>query len=375
MPVVFAVQLLADGSPTRRGQYARLPPPVDSSSYKLRFVIPAGCPAACNAVLVTNYPASGQFQRDNYQHIKFQHGVLSDAVCEFPVNLAGVFEYYVEYTPHGESEPRRSAAHGSVVVDPKLLVPNSSLGDPFSRTEGVATDLLLPLDGICILTLIPKWMPTISRWPEFFKTVAEGGYNMVHMAPLAISPELFDSHSMSESQREKVLKDMLSFIKDDHVYGFNPILKQVGKVLPGLKLWEYYVIDVKSAKASFISAWQQLSEKIEKLPGAIGQSLRERALTLRKVAVTSSGFGSRFSRSLNPETAVQFMKALVEVGAVPSGNLDTIAAEFVAIANEVNLDFYKESDADLAAIYENIYNRAKYLRVDENGPKLGPVSR
>ncbi|KAJ1556212.1 hypothetical protein HK405_005002 [Cladochytrium tenue] len=401
MPVVFAVQLLADGSPTRRGQYARLPPPVDSSPYKLRFVIPAGCPAACNAVLVTNYPASGHFQRDKYQRIRFQHGILSDAVCEFPVTLAGVFEYYVEYTSHGDSEPR-----------------------------GVVTDLLLPLDGICILTLIPKWMPTISRWPEFFKTVAEGGYNMVHMAPLAISPELFDSHSMSESQREKVLKDMLSFIKDDHgrymienyesddfaALGYNlktaPHLRPAyeldeaimqmsddldiegvkndissekeleavmsifkSKVLPGLKLWEYYVIDVKSTKASFKSAWQKLSEKIEKLPGAIGQSLRERALTLRKVALTSSGFGSRFSRSLNPETAVQFMKALVEAGAVPSGNLDAIAAKFVAIANEVNLDFYKESDADLAAIYENIYNRAKYLRVDENGPKLGPVSR
>ncbi|KAJ3227740.1 hypothetical protein HK099_000413 [Clydaea vesicula] len=112
---------------------------------------------------------------------------------------------------------------------------------------------LLPMDGINLLTVIPKWLPIIPKWESYFKSISETGYNMVHFAPLstrgesnspyaifdqlALSDDLFDQHALKkviaeaeknknsdsvvennllEAEKEKVLGDMLNIIWKKH---------------------------------------------------------------------------------------------------------------------------------------------------------------
>lgn len=44
------------------------------------------------------------------------------------------------------------------------------------------------------------------------------------------------------------------------------------------------------------------------------------------------------------------------------------------ILNEVNLPLYREYDDDVSEILEQLFNRIKYLRLDDGGPKQGPVT-
>ncbi|KAI9332132.1 glucanotransferase domain of glycogen debranching enzyme-domain-containing protein, partial [Zopfochytrium polystomum] len=319
-------------------------------------------------------------------------------------------------------------------------------------------ELLLPLDAICILTLIPKWMPTVSRWPDFFKTVSEGGYNMVHLAPvstrgasnspysiydqLSLSPDLFDSRHMTEAQREAALKQMLGFVHEEYgilsvtdvvwnhtahnsawlqyhpeagynmktsphlrpAYELDEALLQMSEdmekvgltaaitteadliaamgyfksvVVPRLKLWEFYVIDVKKVEKQFREALSARAPKLDypQFATAGGLNLRERALLLQKVALGPAVLGERFGKNLDINVVMAFMMALKDQRAIVANNDDDLVKELIGIVDEINLDFYKESDSDIAAIVENVASRAKYLRVDDHGPKLGPVSR
>ena len=72
---------------------------------------------------------------------------------------------------HGGSQAyqsRRPLLEGHLVVSPTL------------RIRG----LPLPLDGINLLTVVPKWMGTISEWLDLLAVSARAGYNVVHFVPM-----------------------------------------------------------------------------------------------------------------------------------------------------------------------------------------------
>ncbi|RHZ74047.1 hypothetical protein Glove_227g25 [Diversispora epigaea] len=49
--------------------------------------------------------------------------------------------------------------------------------------------------------------------------------------------------------------------------------------------------------------------------------------------------------------------------------------KLLSLLNEVNLSYYKQYDSDVAVILRNVKNRAKYLRLDDHGPKQGEIGR
>ena len=79
---------------------------------------------------------------------------LSDYTCDIDLKFSGSYDYYVMLNGI-KGEP------GSILVDPRLCL---------SKTE------MLHLDGISILTIIPKWMPTIKNWEPFFKSFASSEF-------------------------------------------------------------------------------------------------------------------------------------------------------------------------------------------------------
>ncbi|KAJ3183748.1 hypothetical protein HDU87_005864 [Geranomyces variabilis] len=441
MGAIFILRLGDTGLAEGRTRYVRLPPPLRDASYTLRFVLIAGSLASKDPVLYTNYPQNGSpFQRTAFNPVPFSHSKLSDPAAEVLVSLPGVFEYFVEYRKWNSDTRVRTQLSGTFTVDPRLYLPTQQAG-------GVA---LLPLNGISILTVIPKWMPTISAWPEHFAAFSKVGYNMVHLAPLnargmsnspysifdqlSLSDDLFD-FPLSEDEKERSLNQSLKQIRthsgvlaatdivwnhtacnstwlrqhpeagynlntaphlrsaceiEDALLAFSDTWNAVieteehleqalsvvkTSVLPSVKLWEFYVIDLLpllQAMRPLLGSNDGAAD--DELCGDLeGLTLKEQADVLREIALINRQDGHRHAKTLDVEAAYRFMKKLSRDSKVD--DIDQKLLRYEQILNELNLVYYEEHDADLAALIDNLSSRAKFLRLAPNGPRLGKLTR
>lgn len=393
-----------------------------------------------------------------------------------------MFEYYVEYDQEFVSPPsladallngldingtnnvskKASKLHGRFIVDPKLMIPNKIVGKSHPQ------NVILPLDGIVLVTVMPKWLPILKNWLPYFKSFSDTGYNMIHFGPiqqrgtsnspysiydqLCISNDLFET-DLAEDIKIQMLKEKLDVIESEYrilsitdvvwnhtannshwlldhpeagynlqnsphlkpafelddalitfseeistVHGRSPILRNEhdveevvnifqSHVLPKLRLWEYFVMDVSNQVndlRTFLNAnpstWKSQSSSTNSPGyGLATLSQFDRAAKLTKEALYTVPEGGRFSKKLKVNIAADFMIRLCRQlkasygGAEPS--VDEVCREYEALLNEINLPLFRKYDEDVSAIIDNIKNRGKYLRVAEHGPKLGPLSR
>jgi glycogen debranching enzyme len=133
----------------------------------------------------------------NHSHVfnRFRHRLPTDLSkpiqVDLPISHAGAFVYWVEYDSdvHGE---RIKGRDGYFNIDPILRTKArspilSSELKPLSPLSGavVQSDSVnLPLDGLCILTVVSKWMGPLSKWREHFLEASDRGYTMLHWTPL-----------------------------------------------------------------------------------------------------------------------------------------------------------------------------------------------
>jgi glycogen debranching enzyme len=388
--------------------------------------------------------------------LSFKLSGVSDAICDLEIKIPGSYEYAVEYEEFSSGRVNRSLFPGYFSVEPRLLVPEANFLD--SKHPNGTT--LLPLDAIVMLTIIPKWMPTVSHWIPYFNAFASTGYNMIHFAPinqrgisnspysiydqLSLSDELFDK-KLSEAEKEIEFKARIDqilvtcgifsttdvvwnhtacnslWLEDHPESGYNlrnsPHLRPAYEldeaimdfsdtftsnfgvdanikteedlakaihvfkslVFPAIRLWEFYVLDVKGLLFSFAQTWNFTEHRI---PGNhrfkdvdIGSmSLKQKADYLYSQAYLNVHVGHRFAKSLDTAISTLFIQKDLADRNAPC-TLQSAMKEYEQVVNEINLQFYKEYDSDLECIVSQIWNRAKYLRLEENGPHLGPVSR
>jgi len=451
MPVTFALRLSDDGSPNGREKFVRLPPPTKTTPYTICFTLTAGCSSLHHAVLRTNYPNEGEeFERDTFNSKPFIYDTVSDGYCEFPITRPGVYDYYVEYQDI-KKNLCRSALTGTFLVDPRLYIRSAT--DP-NKT------VITPLDGIVIQTVVPKWLPVITKWLPYFKVSAETGYNMVHFVPLqkrgssnspysiydqlSIDDDVFDI-KCSEHVKRKMLKQVLEIMRTDlgilsvtdvvwnhtahnsewlqehpeagynlvnsphlrpayeldkslidfseditNVYGKSDIMKDEHdlneivqcyqtKVFPKLRLWEYFVMDTKSLLDQFRetiakSTVDQIKSMYEDVNIA-AMPLKDRANLLKNDALYSIGNGVRFPKKIKTAIAIDFIYQLCKAQNIDYSNINFMCREYEKILNEINMEFYRTYDEDVAVIFQNIANRARYLRLAGHGPRLGRICR
>lgn len=153
-------------------------------------------------------------------------------------------------------------------------------------------------------------------------------------------------------------------------------------VVDPLKLWQYYVVDVTRDIEKTVTAWSQgkfsvpesFSSDVGGLEGVKDWSLKQKADFLRANGfVGADSLESRFHRSID----VRYGAALLTVlhGRYEVGNSDKNGAfeAMTDILNELNEPFYKQYDTDVEVIQQQIRDRVRYLRLDDNGPKLGAI--
>ncbi|KAI8596660.1 glycogen debranching enzyme [Dissophora ornata] len=451
---IYRIELDDDGSPAENSSYYRLSPA--DTPYILRFKVIAGSLASNQGIVWTNYPPEGKpFKRNEfYKHVLA--GIEPE--CDLKITSAGAYEYYVEHSPFlqdGSVVWSRSKT-GFFVVDPQLTL---------TSRDGSSSITSLPLEGLVIESVVPKWMGKLSEWKPHLETIAKSGYNMIHFVPLQyrgisnspysifdqlkFDPHLFEEEDLEKSEEEQraLVKDKISEIETkygalsltdivwnhtacnstwlwdhpesgynlhnsphliaafeldsallrfsakiaDHSSPFPSDVKTTQEldeimtelrrtVFSEIKLWEFYVVDVILSVQEFkdaIDAKTPYSKNLFDHSALSKMTLKERAAILTEAALSGiETHGDRHHKKMTTSVAVSFMATLLNLDVTMSEtfSMETLLEEYKTVLNEVNLEFYKAYDRDVDIIVTNIESRFKYIRLDEHGPKMGPIT-
>jgi glycogen debranching enzyme len=213
-----------------------------------------------------------------------------------------------------------------------------------------------------------------SKWLEEHP---EAGYNIETAPHLKAAYEL-DSALLLFSSK------LASLGLPTHLNGTDDLLKIMDgvkiHVIAPLKLWEFYTLDADKDTQLTVAAWLENQVDFDgDIPEDIASaSLKDKADWIRNNCCPGTDrMGERFRRKVVPERAAALLKTLFgtfnqQVNS--SADERTAYGAMHKLLNEVNLEWYKEYDADLAVILEQIFNRTKYMRLEDNGPKIGDIT-
>jgi glycogen debranching enzyme len=157
-------------------------------------------------------------------------------------------------------------------------------------------------------------------------------------------------------------------------------------VIGSIRLWEYYVINVERDADAVTDAWVNGDAKFPadgfgnlEFSAIKSASLKEQAdMLVKKGLLGTDRMGERFRRRIDPAIGAAMLTAIYgRYEGDNSDSTDRAAAQshFTRILDAANLPLYKEYDVDVAEILEQIFNRTKYVRLDDHGPKLGPITQ
>ncbi|KAF2015749.1 glycoside hydrolase family 133 protein [Aaosphaeria arxii CBS 175.79] len=160
------------------------------------------------------------------------------------------------------------------------------------------------------------------------------------------------------------------------------------RVLAGCKLWEYYVLDVERDTEAIVQSWKSGQAEfpedgfrkagIRGLEAVKDWTLKQKADFLVDHALQGGDrLGERFRRHIDPTTGASLLCALFgRFDSRSDATPDEKAAHDAIrrVAEEVNLQFYREYDGDIAEMLEQLFNRIKYVRIDDHGPKQGEIT-
>lgn len=218
-----------------------------------------------------------------------------------------------------------------------------------------------------------------SKW---LQDHPDSGYNLI-TAPWLESAWVLEEKLLELSSNLAKLGLPTDLKTDDDLLKIMEAIKK--NVLAEIRLWEYYAIDVDRDVQAAVDAW--VAGKVDFPEGAVGAGgilglkeapQKEQAQYLVKNGLLNNDrLGERFRRKINPGVAAGLLSAIFgrydgETGPTPDKSAAT--TKMISILDEVNMPFYKEYDAESDVILDQLFNRIKYCRIDEHGPKQGEIT-
>ncbi|KAI8053830.1 amylo-alpha-1,6-glucosidase-domain-containing protein [Syncephalis plumigaleata] len=207
----------------------------------------------------------------------------------------------------------------------------------------------------------------------------ESGYNLENSPHLIPAYELDEALLQLSAELSSVYHAPSDLKSEDDLQAVMRVIQE--QVLPKLKLWEYYIIDVDRAVHNNSVLSIPLPDNL------VQQAMADQASLFTKLAVQDDHPGVRFGKEVNMNAAIPFVLALCADAAIhneqmlapgggwPKDIVDKACDKLKEIVNAVNLPFYKTCDADMAAVITNVTNTLRYERLDVHGPKRGAISR
>ncbi|KAK0391452.1 hypothetical protein NLU13_0953 [Sarocladium strictum] len=218
---------------------------------------------------------------------------------------------------------------------------------------------------------------------EWLQQHPESGYNLI-TAPWLESAYVLDTALL------ELGSNLSKLGLPTHIKSTNDLLSIMDamkkEVIGKIRLWEYYVLNVERDADDVVEAWTKgntdtrkhgddFHSKLESLKDGETEKLAD---FIRKYGLLNlDRMGQRFRRRIDP--AVGALVLSFAFGRYEGDNSDgpdkaAAKAKMVAIADTLNIPFYKEYDAEVSEILEQLYNRIKYVRLDSHGPKLGEIN-
>ena len=159
------------------------------------------------------------------------------------------------------------------------------------------------------------------------------------------------------------------------------------EVISAIRLWEYFVLDVERDADAAVAAW--VDGKTHSPKGTDGfagevetlksSGLKEQVAFAQKYGILGKErLGHRFQRRLDSCVAASLLSFVYgRYEGEGTASIDKAAARgrMVEILEAVNVSFYQEYDSDVTEILDQVFNRTKYMRLDDHGPKLGPITK
>ena len=197
----------------------------------------------------------------------------------------------------------------------------------------------------------------------------EAGYNLTNSPHLKVAFELDESIMSFSSQlddfeisgelkNENDLLEMMQIFKDQH--------------LPKTRLWEFFVINV-SESVRLLEEYIQLT--------SVSSSSVSALLIIKdlKEGEENDGKWDRFSNRMNLQAVSSFYcKQIEEIRSCDqlqkSHLISNLLVDYRQRLDQLNLEKYQKYDEIVDIACRNIFNRALYERIADNGPKIGSVS-
>ena len=250
----------------------------------------------------------------------------------------------------------------------------------FPHGEADVEDMIAKMEsehGLLAMTdVVLNHTANNSKWLEEHP---EAGYNINTAPHLRSAYELDSALLMFSSElKSRGLPTTLHSV-DDLLRIMDGVKTHVIGVL---KLWEFYVVQVERDTKAAVSAWTNndvnFPDDAGDLSGTADWPLKKKSDWIKAHALIGGDrLGERFRRKVDPQRGAALLQSLF---GKYNAKVNSVADERTAYGtmtrflNEVNLDYYSEYDSDISEIMEQIFNRTKYMRIDEHGPKVGPIT-
>lgn len=178
---------------------------------------------------------------------------------------------------------------------------------------------------------------------------------------------------------------LLEFSKNMKFHGYPTDIKSeadVNKIIDGikihvfgdLKLWEFYVVNLSEHLTELQNHWETTDKNaIPKIhvPDYIRPNIEQLAEFVKSnCSISNFQLGARHGNKLE---IFKFMGVLIDLFG-DDKNFSDIKDEVTRIIDHINLPLYREYDSDCDSIFNQLHNRIRFLRLDSNGPKMGPIT-
>lgn len=289
---------------------------------------------------------------------------LFDKISKKKYNMV----HFTPLTKRGESNSPYSI-YDQLLFDPEVF-PNN-VEDVAKMVKKLETDHN-------ILSLTDIVFNHTANNSDWLRTHPDSGYNQF-TAPHLIAAMELDASLLEFSVNLKNLNYPCDIETDDDIFKIMDGIKI--HVLGQLKLWEFYVVNIESLFEELEQLYDQVKEceLIDNDGNPVSDIPEETLNNFEKLAAfiidtfTNCSFevlGERYSHKIDNHQFIGFLKGFMDFEI-----FDIHTKDFVTnLINEINLPLYKVYDDDINEILEQLYNRIKYLRLDQHGPRLGKVT-
>lgn len=406
--------------------------PQGTPLYTVRLLIAAGAPIARDGLVWTNAPETSDqfFQRDKFYKKFINTSFHKDDQIDINIYKPGSYCFYLSF--RNDLEQLETTRKFYFVVLPTLTINNNFLqlnsialqsviskwlGSDLQQWDKIFAKIAKKKYNMIHFTPLQIRGESNSPYsifdqlqfdPNFFNSEQDVAnlinhlhkdYNLLSMTDIVFNHTANNStwlldhpdagyncdtapHLIPAIELDKALLDFSLNLKN---YGYPTCLNtedELFKIMDGIKLhvlgalkfWEYYVLDVKQTVLDIEENWSKFDLPETGTEDGTLRKITDLVQLAKHIVETCTDndyhiLGDRFHRKIILNKLVPILK--INFGK----DLTTEVKENTKkILDEINLPLYKEYDDDVNEILEQLFNRIKYLRIDDHGLKLGEIT-